>query len=376
MRRATLAVGLTSAVLLMAGPAAAQEDAYLEGYAAALLEHRFGLLDANLDVRDGVLRLDPRVLPEARREAISGALSGIAGLEVEVLAPADVVAAPEPAPPAAVVEPERRDEPPVPPEHEVTLVSGGQGWLPPEALFGDLIADPRWPRFSASLQSYHRDPELDTVFSANFGATLPVYGWTAWGGQWQIGAQAGVFSIFDLESDSFDLINADYLVGAPLQVRYGDFSGQLRVYHDSSHLGDEYVLRERVDRVNLSYEVLDALLSYELFDVLRVYGGGGAIVRSEPDLDPWLAQAGLELISPDPLIGNLLYPVAAFDFQTAEELDWDQNYSVRAGLEVRTEVLEERRLQFLLEYFNGRSPHGQFYDRSLEYFGAGLHFFF
>lgn len=361
MRRTVLAAALLLALIVAPhGPAAAQEDAYLEGYAAAVLEQRFGIQDTDLRVRGGVLRLDPTVLPAGQRQEIIGALGAIEGLDVEVLGPARAVGEAEPATP----------------ERRVTLVSSAQGWLPRQSLFDPLIADPRWPRFSTSIQLYRGDAEVDTVFSANIGASIPLYGWRALGGQWQIGAQGGVFSIFDLESDSFDLINADYLFGLPLSYRYGPFSAFARFVHRSSHLGDEFVLRDRVERINLSYEAIDAILSYELLDAVRVYGGGGGIVRSDPDLDPLFAQAGLEITSPDPLIGNILYPIAAFDFQAAEELDWDQNYSVRAGLELRTEFLEERSLQLLLEYFNGRSPNGQFFNRDLEYYGVGLHFFF
>lgn len=375
MRRLLLTTGLMFAVTVPHGPALAVEDAYLDGYVAATLEQRFGIKEPDLVVRDGVLRLDPGALPADRREEIIRALSGIEGLEVEVLGPAAVVGEPTPVPPEVAAEPERAESTP-PAGQQVTLVSGAQGWLPREPLFEPLIADPRWPRFSTSIQFYQGDSELDTVFAANLGATIPVYGWSALGGQWQIGAQGGVFSIFDLNSASFDLINADYLFGLPLFVRYGDFSGMARLTHQSSHLGDEFLLRSRVDRINLSYEAIDGLLSYRLFDAVRVYGGGGGIVRSDPDLDPLFAHAGLEVTSPDPILGNSLFPIAAFDFQTAEELDWNQNYSVRAGLELRTEILEERRLQLLFEYFNGRSPNGQFFNRELEYFGAGLHFFF
>lgn len=363
------------AVTLPPAPAFAVEDAYLDGYVAATLEQRFGIKETDLVVRDGVLRLDPATLPADRRAEIISALSGIEGLQVEVLGPARIVGEPTPVSPEVAAEPERVESA-LPPGEEVVLVPSSLGWLPRETLFEPLLADPRWPQFSASIQFYSGDTELDTVAATNFGATIPVYGWEALGWQWQLGVQGGVFSIFDLDTDSFDLINADYLGAVPLQIRRGDFSSQFRFFHQSSHLGDEFLLRNRVERINLSYEAIDALLSYNLFDAVRVYGGGGGIVHSDPDLDPLFAHAGVEVTSPDPILGNSLFPVAAFDFQSAEELDWDQNYSVRAGLELRTEVLEERRLQLLFEYFNGRSPNGQFFERELEYFGTGLHFHF
>jgi len=388
MQRArVLATALVLATAASSVRADAIDDAYLEGYASALLEQRFELGGVPVRVRDGVLRLDPTLLPKAQRSAIVDALGAIEGLEIELLAPSAIVpeagpaeAAPDPAEDTTEVAGETTgtgDEARELARREnVRLVSNALGVLPREPLFGTLIADPRWPRFSASVQFVDQDPELETVFAGNFGAMLPVYGWRALAAQWQLGLQAGVFSIFDLESESFDLVNSDFLAGLPVAARYGRLTTQLRLSHQSSHLGDEFLLRNRTERINLSFEELDLLLSFDALDWLRLYGGGGFIVRSEPHLDPWSLQAGLEMTSPKPLLGDLLFPIAALDFQTAEESGWDDDYSLRAGFELRTEFLEERRLQLLFEYFNGRSPNGQFFERDIEHFGLGLHFFF
>lgn len=251
------------------------------------------------------------------------------------------------------------------------------GVLPDEELFEPLIADPRWPRFSASLLFFEGDEELGTVGSANFGASFPFYGWQGLGGQWQLGLQAGVFSIFDLEAPSLDLVNSDFLVGLPLSARYGWISTQIAIFHQSSHLGDEFLLRNRIDRVNLSYEAIDILLSADVQEWLRIYGGGSRIVNSEPDgFGKYGIQAGFEITSSSSVLSPLLYPVAAFDFQAEEESDWDGNFSLRTGFEVRSERFLDRRLQILFEYFNGPSPNGQFFDRIIQYYGAGLHFYF
>ena len=91
--------------------------------------------------------------------------------------------------------------------------------------------------------------------SVAFGGLLPlVQGPLPGEGRWELGFQAGVFSIFDMSSDSKDLINTDFWVGVPITARWGWFSTMMRVYHQSSHLGDEFLLRGGVDRVNLSYE--------------------------------------------------------------------------------------------------------------------------
>jgi hypothetical protein len=49
---------------------------------------------------------------------------------------------------------------------------------------------------------------------------------------------------------------------------------------------------------------------------------------------------------------------------------------VRAGLELESVAVLDRRVQVLIEYFTGHSMDGQFYTRDVEYLGLGIHFKF
>jgi hypothetical protein len=148
------------------------------------------------------------------------------------------------------------------------------------------------------------------------------------------------------------------------------------VFHQSSHLGDEFLLRTSTTRVNLSYEAIDLKLSWEIGDVLRLYGGGGYLFYRTPStLDPLSAQYGVELTSPWPSREARWRPIAAVDVQHREENDWNADVSARAGIEIDG-VLLTRKLQILLEYFSGHSPNGQFYRDEVRYFGIGTHFHF
>ncbi len=85
----------------------------------------------------------------------------------------------------------------------------------------------------------------------------------------------GVFSQYNLDTPSDDLINADYLVGPMLTLRRGRVSARLRLYHQSSHLGDEFILNKPgVDRINLSFEPFDGLVALT-GRWWRLYVGGG-----------------------------------------------------------------------------------------------------
>ncbi|WP_172425903.1 DUF1207 domain-containing protein [Sulfuricaulis limicola] len=245
--------------------------------------------------------------------------------------------------------------------------------LPEQELFAPLLADPRQPRFSVSYLHY-RSPTKEfaaasTAFGEYFGLASGVFGKS---GSSQVGIQGGVFALFNLDAPSSDLINADYWIGLPVSYRKGPWSYLLRIYHQSSHLGDEFILgNPGINRVNLSYEDMKFLVSYE-WERWRLYGGGGYMLHSEPDLAPKHLQGGVEYVRPR-AAGRLSF-IAAADIQASEELDWRRSRSYQAGFELRSR--SPRRARLMLEHFRGHSPNGQFYLESLRYTGLGLYFGF
>ncbi|MGE5546802.1 MAG: DUF1207 domain-containing protein [Solirubrobacterales bacterium] len=249
--------------------------------------------------------------------------------------------------------------------------------LPRQALFDPLIADPRWTHFSATWQYWGGDSGLQNVGAASLGHDFSFYQAPLGEGRWDFGLQAGVFAIFDLDAASKDLVNADYWVGIPLSYRQGPWQGRVRLYHQSSHLGDEYLLRVRPQRINLSYEAVDLKISRTFVgDAVRLYGGVGWMFDRDPsDLDPWMGQVGVELRSPWSLADGVR-PILAVDLQSAEESHWQIDSSVRAGVELENLRDSGYRLMLLLEYFHGRNPNGQFYDTTIDTWGIGIHAYF
>ena len=361
LRRSGL--GLLAVALLLGGPgpvaAASPSDAWLEGYAAAVLERDLGLTVPSLRAANGVLTLSASDLSPAMRARVLSALTTIRGVtRVEIV-----------------------EGPTPPPAPETTtalqvLAEWQTGLLPGGTLFRPLIADPRWPHFAASYQRYRHDRQLGDAAAVSFGESLTLYRDRLAGVWWDVGIQAGVFAVFDLDAASKDLVNADYLVGIPLSLRSEDWSVMLRLFHQSSHLGDEFLLRVRPQRLNLSYESLDAKVSREFGDVLRLYGGAGYLFDQEPaSLQPWSIQYGAELISPWPGRAAGWRPIGAVDLQHREQNHWSADFSARVGVQLDG-VLASRNLQLLIEYFRGRSTNGQFYREQIEYLGLGAHFHF
>jgi hypothetical protein len=262
--------------------------------------------------------------------------------------------------------------------------------LPRGDVFCPVIADPKASRTFASLLRHESgddltDDELD-IASVGIGDVFPLGRWNGGraGDGVQLSVAAGVFAQFDLGTSSYDFLNADYVVGLPLTMRKGWFSTRVRIYHQSSHLGDEYLLREppdRQDRENLSFEALEWLLSAD-GGPFRLYGGGEMLFRREPeDLGRYVAHGGVELrpsprILPLGSLGGFRF-VAAADVKSSEEQDWDPAISARAGLEYDRAPGTDataRRWGVFGEFYTGPSPYGQFFRERVRLIGVGIHF--
>jgi hypothetical protein len=245
--------------------------------------------------------------------------------------------------------------------------------LPERELFAPLLADPRQPRFSTSYQYYKTPSATFNAASVAFGEYFGfASGFLGGSGASQIGIQAAVFALFNLDAPSSDLVNADYWVAIPISYRKGSWSYLARLFHQSSHLGDEFLLgNPTIDRVNLSYEELEFLASFE-WERWRVYGGAGYVLNSEPNLEPWRVHGGVEFITAH-AAGDFDL-IAATDWRASQELDWHTSASFQVGFEMRRD--SRRRLRIMLEYFYGHSPNGQFFVDRLSYTGLGLYFGF
>lgn len=252
--------------------------------------------------------------------------------------------------------------------------------LPRGNVFCPLLADPKQPRsfFSIIRESDVFDTDIAAV---GLGDALGI---ARWGGAEpgngiQVSVTGSIFSQFDLGTASYNLINTDFVIGVPVTVRHGSFSVSLRPYHQSSHLGDEFLLETDIERENLAFESLQLLLSQDL-GPLRVYGGGERLFnRDPPDLEPIVAQGGLELRPPGQLeIGSItrLGLIAGVDVKATEQQAWKPAWSARAGVELgrpRDRLNPSRRALLLFEYYDGPTPYGQFFRDGIRYLGLGVH---
>lgn len=266
--------------------------------------------------------------------------------------------------------------------HEAEAV--GPVLFPQDQLFCPLLADPKEP---GSFVSYLRGEfrTLDNPSGEVEGTNIAAvglgdsFGLVRWGGPnagegIQLDVIGSIFAQFDLRTSSTDLINADYIIGLPLTFRRSGFSTRIRLYHQSSHLGDEYLLRDgEIEHENLSFESVELLLSQEL-GPLRAYGGVERLFHREPAaLASQLLHGGVELRTGR---AGPWQMVSGVDLKATRQHDWSPAISARLGLEAARSASAghpARLVALMLELYQGPSPYGQFFQDDIAYLGLGFH---
>ena len=254
--------------------------------------------------------------------------------------------------------------------------------LPDDQSFCALVADPKEPStFISYLRGRFRtldDPSgaVTNIATIGVGDTFGLirFGGPAAGEGFQLDVIGAIFAQFDVGKSATDLINTDYVIGVPLTFRRSGFSLRTKLYHQSSHLGDEYLLRDTgIERENLSFESFEVLASIEI-GPLRAYGGGEHLFRREPEsVAAKVWHGGFELRSGTNARAQL---IGGIDLKAPENHNWSPATSARLGIAVRRTGAEGhpgRLINFVLELYEGPSPYGQFFQDDISYVGFGVH---
>ena len=253
-------------------------------------------------------------------------------------------------------------------------VAEPQVFLPTGDLFNPLIADPKEPRFYISYRLFKFQSQQIHVGTMGYGEFFGLYRHNNPGGySWQVDIGGGIHAQFDLHASSLDLVNADYTVGFPVSFRKDNVSYRIALFHQSSHLGDEFLLHNNVQRVELSFESLELLRSQE-WDNWRLYYGGQYIVHQGPtDIKPGTIQVGGEYYGAGSAILGTGRLVGGCDLKFDQEHDWSMNASVKAGLQFDSSSGDGRYIRLLAEGYKGFTPYGQFYMDRITYVGIGFY---
>lgn len=250
-------------------------------------------------------------------------------------------------------------------------------WLPTSPLFPELAAATAEAHSYLSWVGFESNdaPSLN-MGMVGLGIDFPVYRRSLdGGGAWQFGVFGALQSQFNLDTSNQALINSDYFVGFPLSWRRDAWAARLRLFHQSSHLGDEFILSGQAPpRQDLSYEAVDLLLSHELRPGWRFYGGGAWVLRKQWDaLGSLAAQLGTEYVAQRHglLAGRWL---AAVDLKWAEAFDRHPQTRGIAGLRWGGQEAGAPSVTLAAVASHGAVPFGQFFESKASFFGAVVYF--
>lgn len=234
------------------------------------------------------------------------------------------------------------------------------GWLPTGHLFAPLRAEPLAPRFAGGLGYLESSERLISAGQGDFpyglvalGGTLGVHRDGGCDG-FQVSVAAGTVSIFELESWEGTLINSDFRVAIPLEFRRGLLSARVRLAHQSSHIGDEFLLRDDgFERDDISFEWLDGTVAVG-DERWRLYAGGGAVLNSVEGPEGRIALAGLEVGG----TSRGVHPTGAVHWESRAGQGWSGTFNAHAGVA----LVADERLELVATYLRGENPYGQFFD--------------
>lgn len=258
-------------------------------------------------------------------------------------------------------------------------------WFPQQTvLYAPMIANPRATLYSAA---YHIGDNImgTKSIAVSFGDNFPIFRWRNvfyWQGDLQIDVQAGVWSVFKMgvhyDGEISELVNTDFLVGFPLSYAFDKWAFNLRVYHVSSHLGDEYMAHHPdIKRLNPSMEAIDLFGSYQVNMNLRLYGGFGCVFHSDktyPIKPPLYVEYGGEMrVWGRKFFYHHLYgtPFLAVYLRNWQVNDWRLDGTYMIGYEISKLQGVGRKMRVYINYHNGYSE-GQFFKDHTSYTGFGF----
>ncbi|MEM8629532.1 MAG: DUF1207 domain-containing protein [Chlamydiota bacterium] len=338
-------------------------DLYFEGYIQALIDMHYHEFRVHVVVKEHKAYLFNLPKNELTKSSIISFVCDIPGvISVEEVYPGEYA--------------EENIE-----QEQARWLRRGGVWFPQTTqLFLPLVANPRQV---VNAIGYRQGDSVigQHVIPISLGDDFALYRWldVFWGGDLQISIESGIWSVFDLDphpnpNGGPALVNTDFYVAIPLTAAVNEWAFRFRIYHLSSHLGDEYMVNHpEVMRLNPTFEAIDFFVSYQALSSLRLYIGSGALFDTDTSfpMKPFYLEYGGEYR----FWGRKFYHQGLFGafflaahFRTYQYLNYDFDGTCKLGYEFSQLKGIGRKLRAFATYHNGFSVEGQFMKERTSYF--------
>jgi hypothetical protein len=184
---------------------------------------------------------------------------------------------------------------------------------------------------------------------------------------WEFGLQAAAYTQFEIkpvENGVYlgGMVNVDYRAVGFLGYRKNRISLRFRLFHISSHLADDYIIRNGITTPTpntLNYEQVDLTAAYD-FSGLKPYAGLGYIFTPNSIRARMSFEAGAQYRQPnrEDMFTRI---IAGLDVKFFEENNYTPGY--RAGS-------HKTHVAFLIDFYSGHLPYSTLEYRQVTWLGV------
>jgi hypothetical protein len=185
---------------------------------------------------------------------------------------------------------------------------------------------------------------------------------------WQLDLEGAAMPRVDLYNNS-DLESADFRAGFLSTWRYGPNAYKAGYYHLSSHLGDEFLIRNPgYNRLNYVRDSLIVGYTRHLTPDAQAYGEIAYAANHEDGAEPLELQYGIQY---SPMVFGLLgAPFAAINGHTRQDFGYITSVNITAGWQWRGYSNHTYRLG--VQYYKGPAMQWEFAGKRETLAGAGM----
>lgn len=180
------------------------------------------------------------------------------------------------------------------------------------------------------------------------------------------GSQA--YGRFSLDDSKSALISLDWVAGLNTTALLGPWSLTLQLYHESSHLGDEYANHFEVGRLDWTREVVAGWASYGSGD-WRITGGASYVLDDGLSLPRPAAALGIDFRG-NRRRARTVEPVIGLYTEATSATHWRLSNSAKLGVAFAGQ--RAPRLGLALIAHDGLSTQRQFFRENSQYIGLEL----
>jgi hypothetical protein len=197
---------------------------------------------------------------------------------------------------------------------------------------------------------------------------------------WELLAEVGVTTQFewrhmDTGGIQRNHINSDYRINISYIRAYEKATYRIRFFHVSSHLGDDFMLRNGINSAyptKMNYEQLDFTYFRDINEKYKYYVGVGSVIRPESTRLPFSYMFGGE--SNWKKAANKWGWTAGLNVKGHQTTDFNPNIKIAAGPAFFTDS-KQNPIRVVIEYYNGHIPYSQYESEKVSWIGAGIYFY-